>query len=174
MNSIFELNKVYSNKSLSLVIANRMKDSLRFWVDLHEGKEENCPWPLARQEYVKHIDKWYDKMANYIVPVKRTRCFLTYETIWGFTETKKIRKDENGDEYILFGEDEVKVSASDLSRKHKDEWHLDLEEVKAQRGIEIRYIGKLAHLEEYGYVYQDNMTKVESIDELNRIYNRVD
>ena len=170
MNNIFELNKVYTNKSLSLVIANRMKNSLRFWVDLHEGKEESCPWPKARQEYMKHIEKWYDKMVNYIVPVKRTRCFLTYETIYGHVETKKIRKDENGNEYIL-AEEDTKVSANDLSKAHKDEWHLDLEEAKAQHCYEIRYIGMLAHLEEYGYVYRDNLTKVESIDELNKAYN---
>lgn len=169
MNSIFEINKVYSNSSFCRVVAERMKSSLRFWIELYKGKEDVCPWPLARKEYEKHIDKWYDKMHNFIVPVKRTRCFLTVETIYGFTETKKIRKDENGDEYILV--EDVKVSASDLSEDSIDTWDKILDKERSERCYEIRYIGKLAHLEEYGYVYRDNLTKVESIEELNEAYN---
>ena len=169
MNSIFEINKVYSNSALCHVVADRMKSSLLFWVELYNGKEDECPYPLARKEYEKHINKWYDKMHNFIVPVKRTRCFLTYDTIYGYTDMKKIRKDENGNEYILV--EGVKVSASDLSEDSVYTWNAMLDAQKCERCYEIRYIGKLAHLEEYGYVYRDNLTKVESIDELNKAYN---
>lgn len=169
MNNIFEINKVYTNSALCKITADRMKSNLSFWIDLYTGKEVECPWPLARKYYEKHINKWYNKMLNCIFPVKRTRCFLTYKTIYGYTDMKKIRKDENGNEYILI--EDVKISASDLSKDSVDTWNTMLDKQKCERGYEIRYIKKLAHLEEYSYVYLDNLTKVESIKVLNKAYN---
>lgn len=169
MNCIFQINKVYFNNDFCLIASKRMRSSLRFWTDLHKDNPEACPWPKARKEYAMHIERWYGKMVNYIVPIKRTRCFLVYKTSDGITWAKKVRKDAEGNEYIIV--EDIKLSACDISDESEENWRIKLNKQQQQRRYELHFIKKLAHLEEFGYVYRDNLDKVVRIEDLEAVYN---
>lgn len=170
MSGIFQINKVYVNNDFCLLASKRMQSSLLFWTNCYKANPETCPWPKARKEYAMHIERWYGKMLNYIVPVRRTQCFLVYKTGEGVTWTKKIRKDTEGNEYIIV--EGIKLSACDISDESKENWCTKFSRQQQQRRYELRFIEKLAHLEEYGYVYRDNLEKVVRIEDLEAAYNR--
>lgn len=169
MSCIFQIYKVYVNNDFCLIASERMRNSLLFWIDCYKDNPETCPWPKAQKEYAMHIERWYGKMLNYIVPVKRTQCFLVYKTGEGITWTKKIRKDAEGNEYIIV--EGIKLSAHDISDESEENWRIKFCRQQHQRQYELRFTEKLAHLEEYGYVYRDNFEKVVRIEDLEAAYN---
>lgn len=169
MNSLFEINKVYSNTSFCQLRGKHLSDSINFYVKLYETHPEDCPWPIARREYQKHIDEWKDNMVNYIIPIKRTKNFLEFEDTHCREYKKKIRVDENGDEYIL--QDNIKIFAGDIMAESPAEIKTKKAQEDLKRGTQLVYITKLAHLEEYGYTYLPG-ERVESIDELNKAFGK--
>lgn len=172
MNNTFQLNKVYTNTAFCNVRAERVKQLMGFHTELYKDHPQDCPWPLSREEYGKYIDEWYPKILNYIVPIKRTRCFVICKTVYDFTEKKKIRLDENGVEYVVI--EGTKIYATDLDSRDMVTMNITHTRIERERGNHRQYIDRLSHLEEYGYVYLDNTTKVESISELKKAYNRHD
>ncbi len=168
MSNTFQLNKVYSNENFRQLRGMRVRDSLNFYINLYKDHPEDCPWPKAREEYRKHIKGWENNMVNYIIPVKRTKCFLIFSTIYGGTNKKKIRIAADGNEYIII--DNVAIYADNLMKYTPDEAKYISDNEKAVRGHHMRYTEKLMHLEEYGYVYLSNLKRVESIEELNAAF----
>lgn len=170
MNNIFKINSVYSNDSFRQLRGIKLAQHLNFYVTLYEDHPQDSPFPKAQREHQRHIDEWKDNMTNYIIPVKHTKCFLTYLTVYGFTDRKKVRVDENGNEYVII--DDIIISANDITGETPDEAKSKKGNEDMRRGHDMRYIDKLMHLEEYGYTYLSNLERVESIEELNKAFGK--
>lgn len=167
MGTTFQLNKVYSNTELNKLSSKSYKRHITFYLELYKDTPKNCPWPKAQELYAKHIEFWKDKMIDYIIPVKKTRCYLIFKTIYGQIGKKKIYLDENQVEYINFNS--VKVSTKDI----KPDTLVSEEEANDNaRCQDKRFIEKVQHLEEYGYVYLSNLERIDSMPALEKAFNR--
>ena len=167
-NTSFQIGTIYSNIDICALRGENFRNHMSFYIDLYKGHPEDCPWPKSQALYKKLIEKYEHGMIDYIVPFKRTNCYLTFKSAYGYITKKKIRIDEDGNEYIMY--EGRKVSASDYTPDTIKEMRSRLEQ---QRMYDTRYIKALEHLEEYGYVYLSNLDKVESIEALDEVYDKV-
>jgi hypothetical protein len=167
MSNTFQINKVYSNKKFNQKCGERFTNGSAFRVSLYKENPERCPWPTGRKLSYEQIEK-YSSIFSYFVPVRRTKCYL-YILERDFTHPSKfkIRQDNDGNECVII--DDITLFASDLVDMTMDEASCLYKSVKKNCVEMSRFIERLCHLEEYGYVYIDNETKVTTIDELRQM-----
>ena len=172
MNNTFQINKVYSNSELRCYRGSHVESGNKFYRDLYKDRPQDCPWPKAMKLYAEHIER-YKECENYIIPIKRTKCYVTFENGFRYTQKCRIRIDENNNEFIKV--DDIIVSVNDIqdsdSLTAREENRIETEE----RRLNLEYIKALEHLEEYGYVYRRHFNmeiRVTTIEELNQIYGK--
>ena len=167
MNNTFRINTVYTNGELQLQRASYATNSARFYGGLYKDDASRCPWPISlkmfREQLVKH-----HLVFDYFVPIKRTKHFLTIQRP-NYTQRVKIRVDHLGNEFIEFegitfypALCEMQISPETAKMKY------DKERINIAK--EVKLINKIMHIEDYGYVYVANGTKVTSIEELMKLY----
>lgn len=167
-NNSFQIGTIYSNIDICAVRGENFRRYMSFYVELYKDHPEDCPWPKAQALYKKLIEKYEKGMIDYFIPFKRTKCFITFKSAYGYISKKKIYKDEDGIEYILY--ENKRVGADEYASETLRQVRANLEQ---QRQYDTRYIKYLSHLEEYGYVYLSNLDKVTSIEALNEVYDKV-
>lgn len=170
MSATFQPGSVYSNEKLVAVRSKSIVDHFSFYINLYKGKEEQCPWPKARQLYINHVDNWKNNIINYIIVIRRTKRYLIIETFYGFQEKKLIRYDKNLTEYIIL--DNVIISANDIMNYDATTAIIKKENEYSARNRGVRFIEKVMHLEEYGYVYLSNLERIDSMEKLCKTFNK--
>lgn len=167
MNNTFQINTVYTNGELQLQCASYANNSARFYGGLYKDDASRCPWPISlkmfREQLVKH-----HLVFDYFVPIKRTKYFLTIQRP-NYTQRVKIRVDHLGNEFIEFegitfypALCEMQISPEMAKMKYDEE--------RSNIAKETKLINQIMHIEDYGYVYVTNDTKVTSIEELMKLY----
>lgn len=167
MNNTFQINTVYTNGELQLQRAFYATNSARFYSNLYKDNVDCCSWPISLKMFREQLEK-YKTVFDYFVPIKRTKYFLTIQRP-NYTQRVKIRVDHLGNEFIEFegitfypALCEMQISLETAKIKYDEE--------RANIAKEVRLIGKIMHIEEYGHVYVANGIKVTSIEELMKLY----
>ena len=118
---------------------------------------------MFREQLEKH-----KIVFDYFVPIKRTKHFLTIQRP-NYTQRVKIRVDHLGNEFIEFegitfypALCEKQISPETAKMKYDEE--------RINIAKEVKLINQIMHIEDYGYVYVTNDTKVTSIEELMKLY----
>ena len=167
MNNTFQINAVYTNRELQLQRASYATNSARFYSSLYKDDVNRCPWPISHKMFREQLVN-HHLVFDYFVPIKRTKHFLTIQRP-NYTQRVKIRLDYNGNEFIEFegitfypALCEMQITPEMAKMKYDEE--------RSNIAKEVRLINKIMHIEDYGYVYANNGTKVTSIEELMKLY----
>lgn len=168
MNSIFQINKVYSNAQQNAIFGDICTNKARFMTKLYQERPHTCPWPLAMDEAKKQLEAYKDAFT-YFYPTKRTKCFIyMMEASIKLERRFKLRIDANGNEFVEI--DKVPLYATDLLNMNVDEAYNKHENIRRASANHTLYIEKLSELEQYGYTYVANNHKLTTIDELRQFY----
>ena len=166
----FRINAIYSNEHLCEKAWETACNYNNFILNLHKKHPEHCPYPYALQLHKEFKKTWKDKLFHYFVVVKRTKHYLTISFSYSplIRRRHKIYTDPLGMEYIKL--DGIEVNAFNYVVSS-----VDLEEqkyfpIKREMVRNLTYIRQMEHLEQYGYVYMDNATRITAIDDLQRHY----
>ena len=175
MNNTFQLNKVYSNAAFYAEAAHYMLNSARFIANLYNNSVDGCPCPKA-YEYACRLISETKELFTYFVPVHRTRCFLKILVNNSYYYRVKIRKDDEGNEFVIL--DNTALHASDLLKytlAEADANYLDnINKLKTKN----YFIRKMSEIEDIGYTYiakkryaddgtcLSDVTKIETEEEL--------
>ena len=167
----FRISTIYSNEHLCEKAWETECNYNTFILNLHKKHPENCPYPFALQLHKKYRENWRSKLFHYFVVLNRTKHYLTISFSYSplMRCRRKIHTDSLGMEYIKL--DGIEVNAFNYVVSS-----VDLEEqkhfpIRREMARNLTYIRQMEHLEQYGYVYTDNNTRITSIDELQRHYN---
>lgn len=150
MNNTFQIDKVYSNTAF---YANKVQYPLnlaRFNVSLYIENLERCPWPKTRAYSQRMIDETKE-VFTYFVVIRRTKSFIYLLEDGKLELRKKIRKDDEGNEFVII--DNIALHASDLLNLRPGEAKINVENIKAQFATMNVFLRKLEEIEEYGYTY---------------------
>ena len=166
----FHVNTGYSNKHLRDKAWIESCEYSNFILHLYNKHPENCPYPYALQLHKEFKQNWKDKLFHYFVVLKRTKYYLTISFSYSplVRCRRKIYTDSLGIEYIKLGD--IIITAMDYLASPVDIEDEKYSPLKQQMARNITYIRQMEHLEQYGYVYMDNNTRITSIDELQSHY----
>lgn len=180
MNNTFQLNKVYSNAAFYAEAAHYMLKSARFIVNLYNNSADKCSCPKA-YEYACKLISETKELFTYFVPVHRTRCFLKILVNNSYYYRVKIRKDDEGNEFVILGN--TLLCASDLLKYTPAEANaIYLENINNLK-TKNYFIRKLSEIEDVGYTYiakkkyavdgtcLSNATKIETEEELRDYFS---
>lgn len=174
MNNVFQLDKVYSNAAFYTEAAHYTLNSARFITNLYNNADR-CPCPKA-YEYACRLISETKEVFTYFVPVHRTRCFLKILVNNSYYYRVKIRKDDEGNEFVILGNtilrasDLLKYTLAEANAKYLD----DSNRLKTKN----YFIRKMSEIEDGGYTYiakkkyaadgtcLSNATKIETEEEL--------
>lgn len=179
MNDTFQINKVYSNPAFYAEAAYDYLHTPRFDVSCYADNPKRCPWPKSRAYCQKLIDETKEAFV-YFVPVRRTKNFIWFNQNGKNPFRRKIRKDSEGNEFVLM--DNTALHANEILRlsteKAEEQYITALNELANK----IEFARKLAEVEKYNYTYiakpsygndgtlLSNATRVATEAELREFY----
>ena len=179
MNNVFQLNKVYSNVAFYAEAAYSYLHIPRFDVNCYKDNPERCPWPKSRAYSQKLIDETKEAFV-YFVPVRRTKNFIWFSQNGKNQFRRKIRKDSEGNEFVLMNKTVLHANEIlHLSTEKAEEQYITVLNEIANR---IEFARKLSEVEEYNYTYiakpsygndgtcLSNATRVTTEAELRNFY----
>ncbi len=166
----FHLNTSYSNEYFREKIWMDLCQYNNFILNLHNAHPEYCPYPYTLQLHKEFKKNWKDKLFNYFAVLKRTKHYLTISFSYNPLARcrRKIYTTSAGREYVKL--DGIAVSAEDYIASSVDLEDEKYSHTRREMSRNITYIHQMEHLEQFGYVYMDNETRITSMEELQSYY----